>query len=576
MAAHYRFTTLLILALAWSQPSTAAQLLLFQEADNQSTTPPPILSNGASPADREVADDFTLTGIVQRIEVGGHDCFNCAGALSSGVTLRIYEKLPSGLPGAVLREHHFAADDPAFVHDVNRTGHDATLDITLPEGFAADGSYFLSVQLEYPDDGYWAIWSSRSNDPSGTRYLVRDNLAASGWAPATGAFANSDVAFRLYGVRPGPPPPRLVANCGEWSEQEVPLPAGAEHARLESIKAFGQEEMWAVGSYDRTVDGTFQSFSLAYHHANGAWSIVPTPSPAECSTCTQVFLTAVDGLAPDDVWATGWKRARTQDGFLGGQVFVIHFNGTSWSEVPAPVTNGGSGAWGRGIRIHAPNDLWIVGDWVGATPWNAGSASALAMHWNGSAFSLVQTPYPAFGTPGWSLDAVAGPRDDLWAVGGGSDGDPAASTYFVHWNGSQWQLAQPAMPGLDKRFSHVLALPGTTFAGGEGFTVADGYFGIVARRTGDAWSHEDTGGGGGGPMVSFAPDSVLALGGTNVYWNGSTWQPQPSLTDVTGSLADIDQTGACNATAVGMKWVADARRPLVATIAPIVFDTDFE
>ncbi|HET7844466.1 MAG TPA: hypothetical protein VFL14_09965, partial [Xanthomonadales bacterium] len=351
---------LLAALLVAALPASAAQLLYGTYPDGQSITPDAIRSGGASPVDREVADDFTLTGLVQRIQVSGYDCFQCAGVLSSGVTVRIYEALANGQPGAVLAQHHLAADDPAFIHDPNRTGHDATLDITLPEPFAADGSYFVGVQLEYAAGGNWTIWSAHSQSPVGSAYLVRDHLGADAWTPGPGSFANSDIAFRLYGVRPGPPPPRVVAQCGEWSTQDVPLPAGAEQGRLESIKAFGPDEMWAVGSYDRTTNGSTTSHSLALHYTNGAWTIVPTPSPTECAGCTQVFLTAVEGLAPDDVWATGYKRMRAQDGFLGGQVFVIHYDGKSWQEVPAPRTNGGTGAWGRGIRVFAHDDVWIV------------------------------------------------------------------------------------------------------------------------------------------------------------------------------------------------------------------------
>ncbi len=575
-----RMFTALAAMFAVTPDASAAQFLFGTSSDGQSLSSNAIRSGGASPVDREVADDFTASGVLQRVIVNGWDCFYCPGALSSGVNVRIYERATGGTPGALLHEFHLAADDPRFIHDPNRSGHESVLDITFPQGFAVDGSYFLSVQLEYPGPATWPLWSAATNSPHGSAYYVRDRLAGSGWLHdpnPVGGFRNSDVSFSLYGVRPGPPPPRLVAGCGEWSVQQAPLPEGAVDAQLEAVKAFGPNDIWAVGDYSRVVQGSTLSYSLAMHYRNGAWAIVPTPSPTECAVCTQVLLTAIDGLASNDIWAAGWKRAQTLDGFLGGQVFVIHYDGTNWTEVPAPRTRGGSGAWVRGIKVLAPDDIWFVGDWVGETPWNGPSTPALAMHWNGSSFTLIQTPYPAGGTPGWSFDAVSGTDNDLWAVGGGSDGDPAGTTYFAHWNGSQWQLSQPQMPGLWKRFSHLLSLaPNRIYAGGEGFTVAAGYFGIVAQYDGSAWSMADTDGDGGGAMVSFGPDSVLALGGAPVYWNGTAWAPQPTVPDVFGALLDIEQTGPCNATAVGMQWVADVKRPLIARIKPIVFDSSFE
>lgn len=565
--------------LAAASPLSAAQLLYANGSDGQSITADAVRSGGAIPVDREIADDFTASGQLERVVIFGYDCFNCVGALSSGVNVRLYERAANGSPGAVLHEFHLAADDPRFIHDLNRSGHEATLDISFPQGYAVDGSYFLSVQLEYPDDGRWPLWSANTGTPQGSAYYVRDRLTGGSWAPGTnpfGVFANHDLAFALYGVRPGPLPPRLVAACGEWEVQAAPLPVAAEDAQLRALTSFGPDQIWAVGDYTRTVQGSVQSYSLAMHFANGNWNIVPTPSPTACPVCTQIFVSSIDGIAPNDIWAAGWKRAQDQQGFLGGQPFVMHWDGSSWQEVAAPVTSGGTGAWVRGIKALAADDVWFVGDWVGATPWNAGSSPAMAMHWDGTGFELTETPYPAFGTPGWSLDAVSGGLDDLWAVGGGSDGDPAGSTYFTHWNGSQWVLAQPQMPGTSKRFSHLLTIaPGSVFAGGEGFSIATGYFGIVARLTDGVWSAATTA-GGGGPMVAFGSHSVLALGGVNLYWDGSTWSPQPAVPDVFGTLSDIEATGPCDATAVGMQWLADAKRPLIVNLRPIVFNSSFE
>jgi hypothetical protein len=570
----------LVTLAAASFDASAAQLLFQTRGDGKAITADAIKSGGDMSVDREIADDFIASGTIERVVLYGYDCFNCVGASSTGVNVRLYDTAQDGSPGNLLHEFHYAADDPRFRHDINRTGHESTVDISFPEAYAVDGTYFLSVQLEYAGAATWPLWSAETDAPLGQAFYQRDRLSAGAWVHGpsnTGPFANHDLWFEMYGTPPGPPPSRVVAGCGEFSVVPAPLPEGAENATLRAVKAFGPNEAWAVGDFERTVQGSVQSYSLAMHYANGAWSIVPTPSPSVCPTCTQVFVSAIDGRAPNDIWASGWKRAYTQDHFLGGELFVMHYDGTTWSEVPTLVTDGASGAWTRGIQVLGENDVWFVGDWVGPSSWGSMSQVALAMRWNGSTFTQYETPNPPGGTPGWSLYAVSGTKNNLWAVGEGSDGDDAPNTYFAHWNGTAWQLSQPPLPGDYKQFQHLLTLaPDRVYAGGQGLTIGTGYFGMIAKFDGSNWNLEPTGGLGGGAMASFGPNSVLSLGSPPIYFDGSTWTPQPEPPNVLGSLLDIAATGPCNAWIVGVERVAAVKRPLLVQLRPIIFNTSFE
>jgi hypothetical protein len=413
--------------------------------------------------------------------------------------------------------------------------------------------------------------------------MIRDNLAGTPWQQHEDLFgpSNFDFAFSLYGVPPGPPPSNTVAECGEWSTTMLPLPEDATATNVHAAKAFGPDNEWIVGGYDTGPIGSQLTLSLAYHRIDGGdWQIVPTPSPDVCvdsgnpNPCAQVWFNAIDGVAPNDVWAGGWRKGQSQDGFVGGQIFLAHWDGNEWTQVPAPVTTNGSGSEITGIKAIAADDVWFVGSWI------EGTWGSLALHWNGSTLERFDTPFPASGgSPGWSLATTDGVApNDLWAVGAGSDGDMSFAPYVLHFDGSAWQLADGVpQPGDQIEYNSVLALGSNdVYAGGSWFTGPEEYGPLIVRYDGGAWSIA-TQAGGGGPMITLGGGSVLALGNPSLYWNGTEWLAQPGLTqyDYYG-WADLEATGPCNALGAAITDIVGARRSIAVELRPIVYRNGFD
>jgi hypothetical protein len=176
--------------------STAAapegDLLWSQPWNGSSAFGPSVLWNGTY--DQEIADDFELTGLIERIYAGGNGCFQCQAPVVDGVYVRFYEHTESG-PGALQAEYFLAGDDPNFVYD---PAEPSDLDITLPTPFAASGKHFVSVQMVMA--GYWDWWESNPSAPNLSRIYVRDNLAGSDWEYYDFVgYGNADVVFDLYG-----------------------------------------------------------------------------------------------------------------------------------------------------------------------------------------------------------------------------------------------------------------------------------------------------------------------------------------------------------------------------------------
>ncbi len=132
-------------------------------------------------------------------------------------------------------------------------------------------------------------------------------------------------------------------------------------------------------------------------------------------------------VADNDIWAVGESNPSGTE-----QPLAVHFNGTSWSVVPTPtLTHGGSFA---GVAAAASNDVWAVG--------STGSQT-LIEHWDGTSWNVVSSPRFSKGGALTAVTAVS--STDAWAVGirGNLLGD-----VVEHWDGTSWTLvSSPAFTG---------------------------------------------------------------------------------------------------------------------------------
>ena len=129
-------------------------------------------------------------------------------------------------------------------------------------------------------------------------------------------------------------------------------------------------------------------------------------------------LSGVVAISHDDVWAVGDYRN------VAGAFHAVtyHWNGQAWSHVDSPIEHMGDGGLDD-VVAASPNDVWAIGGADGAV---------VLMHWDGSQWSLV----PAPPNSGGSLAAV-GPMD-LWASGWNG---------FWHWDGTSWTEVPASVPG---------------------------------------------------------------------------------------------------------------------------------
>ncbi|MEO5952238.1 MAG: S-layer homology domain-containing protein [Chloroflexia bacterium] len=268
-------------------------------------------------------------------------------------------------------------------------------------------------------------------------------------------------------------------NGSNWTV--VPSPnIGTNDNHLLSVNVLTANDAWASGYYLNDF-GIAQS--LVLHWDGTSWTQVAAPS---ISPYQDSELLSVEAIASDDAWAVGYSI--DENGI--GHPLTQHWDGTAWSVVVSPdPPNAEYGSALRDLTIVSPTDIW-AGGFLLVDRQGYGLERTMAMHWDGAQWSVVSTPnIGAYTNTFNGLDA-AGPND-VWAVGSYRDSTYITHPMSQHWDGTQWSIV--FVPSLDSS-DHALAA-------------------IDVVSPTDIWAVGSFGG------YSYAAQSFAA------HWNGQVWEP---------------------------------------------------
>ncbi len=142
-------------------------------------------------------------------------------------------------------------------------------------------------------------------------------------------------------------------------------------------------------------------------------------------------------IAPDDIYAAGYRFLRGQR----AETVVYHWDGAAWSRMQTP--SPGDRAYLRGVVALAPTDVWAVGSF--SRP-NEYASHSLVLHFNGNAWERVPSPSPGRFSDLNAIDALT-PRH-LW-VAGGRGWRGASRPLTLRWNGTEWRTIRvPKIAGV--------------------------------------------------------------------------------------------------------------------------------
>jgi hypothetical protein len=490
-------------------------------------------SHVSGPEDREVADDFDHAGPIGRVFAEGHGPLNGSYPVDA-VTVRFYAWTAAG-PGALQVEHVLAAGDPRL----RVAAIPETVDITLPQPFAATGKHFVSVQIDFaPSGGSWWPWTGGSTTPQLSHAWIRDNVAGGGWkqyVDILGVPSTRDMSFTLISAPSG-------ASCSEWMEVPAPVP-NPDYSILRDIEVIAADDVWAVGHYEQTSGPNTEQLTLAMRYDGTAWSVTPTPSPAPAPGMANDYLWAVEALAPDDVWAAGEQNMQVTGGWVGPQPFALHWDGSAWSEVPTPIppTSVGAGYAGSSvleIEAISTNDVWFLGRWVGPYPNTQNTRPAMAMRWNGQQIDLHDTPVLAGSQQIHAADAYS--ANEIWAVG--SMSSPSTPyPYVIRWDGSSWSHVTMPPAGTTPAVADVAVLAPNDVWISCTRIVGTGTDEFLMHYDGTGWTQHAA--PTIGPMFARSGSDIWLAGSQAHHWDGSVWRIADGFGCIPGpALAAIDGT----------------------------------
>jgi hypothetical protein len=252
---------------------------------------------------------------------------------------------------------------------------------------------------------------------------------------------------------------------------------------------------------------------MIQHWDGGTWSPVTAPTVLGSSS----FLYGIDGVAPDDVWAVGYANV----GLSTQLTVAVHWDGSAWTVVQTPSPSLDSDIlWS--VAALAPDDAWAIG-----YSQFQGDNSPLSVHWDGAAWSVVPTPDPDNSMISflWGVEAVS--ATDVWSFGRTYDGSTYPSL-VERWNGSEGTTADHPKDRLYNEMYDAVALaPDDVWAVGRHGDAFSNNIAVVSHWDGTEWSvvANPTPDLGGDSYLyaadAAAPDDVWAVGG---WIDGFTWK----------------------------------------------------
>ena len=335
------------------------------------------------------------------------------------------------------------------------------------------------------------------------------------------------VATNGTGTSNGADKTFTTLSSPSWRITSTPNPTGQKGSRLNKVSCTTSTTCTAVGDY---VSSTGTLKTLAETWNSEEWKEQTTPNPSGAPESELVGVSCTSSAA---CMAVG--------SYVNGSGVAVplaeSWNGTSWSiqEPLAPAEAKGSGLFD--VSCTSSTACTAVGAYESST----GAFLMLAESWNGTSWSIKETPAPTGTTVSQLVGVSCTSSSACTAVGefvSSGKWRPLAET----WNGTAWSAQElviptegtlPFLEGVSCTSSSACEAVGSYNSSHEGTLV------LAERWNGTAWSLQSTpkpSGSGLSKLLGVSCTSSTSCTGVGYYstelagevtlgehWNGTEW-----------------------------------------------------
>ncbi len=354
-------------------------------------------------------------------------------------------------------------------------------------------------------------------------------LGARGW-PVIAAVA---LATSMIGASAG----AAQAAGTVWTVALAPN-AMLSGGKIESVSCSSAHACTAVGT---NLDSSGINVTLAERWDGTSWQRQPTPNPPN-NTDPSVAPSLLGVSCPTASFCAavgGYTENFTETGL------AETWNGQVWTSQPLPVPADSAGATLTGVSCTSSGFCEAVGSYLDNS---TGTTVTLAVTWNGTSWSLQQTPNPA-GAFFEQLNTVSCASARFCESWGSGNGGSPGPTVAEQWNGSSWQLQ--AVPS-DATVNSV-SCASAEFCEAVGTGSAYGW-------SGSHWSAQTIPGSAGsgslGGVSCASPRSCEAVGqynnngpvvGVAAAFKGSSWSSQSTPNPTGATFTNLNAISCVSA-----------------------------
>jgi hypothetical protein len=376
---------------------------------------------------------------------------------------------------------------------------------------SAVGTYFNSKGVPKPlaakrsSAGVWSLTETPNPVASLATELIAVDCASPGTCTAAGYYLDDTRTLPLT----------MALSGGTWTEQSVDtVDLGAIDFDLRGVSCPTSSTCRVVGSIVYGHGMPRREFSFG--RSEGAWvadgteplerkwtrvevstvgsrlTDISCPNPSSLASCVSVGAVEA-GASAEDV----------------NQLASVGVGTDPSAQVTPPTPVGATSSALGAVDCATTTSCVAVGNYHDAE----GRRNGLAMKWNGSSWTAAATPEPE-GTIASYLNGVAcSSSSDCVAVGGRLDAEGELSPLALHWNGSTWSVTSPASPGgfLEGELAAVSCSSSSDCAAVGEYVDAEGVPHPLAMHwSGSAWTTIAVGGAESGSPLGLTAVSCVA------------------------------------------------------------------